>query len=335
MSSQQKITILIATFNRAESLGRTLTAISEADSAGIQWEAVVLDNRCHDHTSEVVASFADREPVSRFVADRPGKSCALNDALDGLDLGEIVVFADDDITPSAGWIRAISDSVERWPDHKIFGGKIEPQWPDDRPPIGLRVPGARTWALGAHDHGAAEGLYPPGETPVGMNWWARREVFASGKRFNESIGPSGTEVIMGEDTEFLRGLLAEGQGIVFVPDALVSHRIGRERLSDRELRKRAYAQGKGGPHVSGLCHPDLLRDHPRVWKLRRTMILWWARLRYVCAALDVSAERRARKRLAALSDIGYGTEALRMARTSGSDSKEGKGTAIRERRQNV
>ena len=51
------MTVLLPTFNRAEVLRLTLDALTHVDQSGIDWDLVVIDNDCTDHTRDVVAEY--------------------------------------------------------------------------------------------------------------------------------------------------------------------------------------------------------------------------------------------------------------------------------------
>lgn len=316
MRNVTELTVIIATYNRAEDLHKTLEAMCTVDRQGLSVVFIVADNNSTDETESVVQSFSDRLAVQYVFASRPGKSRALNHVLKTADLGEIVVFADDDITPCANWLLAIKDACQRWQDHCVFGGRVEPTWPDGQAPRGLRSPGARKYGLGLHEYGAQDREYPSGVTGLGANWWVRRGVLAGGRRFDESIGPVGGSVIMGEDSAFMKGLLRDGHRIVFVPKAMVRHRIQRKLVTPLAIMRRAFSLGRGGPHVGGVCQPKLLERFPIAWYGKRSLVLSWSTLRYLVSYLGLSSESAVAMRLSAAEAVGYNLESLAIARRS-------------------
>ena len=123
------VTILIATYNRADTLRETFGALAVLDYASVDCEIVVIDNNSRDHTKAVVESFQDQLPISYLRELRPGKNAALNKALREWALKEIVVFTDDDVTPERDWLQQIVCGTRRRRDVAVFGGKVEVQWP--------------------------------------------------------------------------------------------------------------------------------------------------------------------------------------------------------------
>src|SRR5687768_2828620 len=94
------ISILIATHNRAKILRRTMKAMEALVRAGVSVEWVIVDNNSSDETRLVVESFRERLPLRYLFEPRPGKNYALNKALSEVELGDVVVFTDDDVTPN-------------------------------------------------------------------------------------------------------------------------------------------------------------------------------------------------------------------------------------------
>src|SRR6476661_4896552 len=99
-----QLSVIIATFNRAECLDQTLADFSRLDRGGISWELLLVDNCSTDNTKEVALSYSNRLPLQYRFAPDAGKNHALNLALESAR-GDIIVFADDDITPDVNWLH--------------------------------------------------------------------------------------------------------------------------------------------------------------------------------------------------------------------------------------
>jgi glycosyltransferase involved in cell wall biosynthesis len=122
------ITVGICTFNRAESLRRTLDSLAAMEvPKDLAWEVLIVNNKCTDHTEDVISEYVERLPVRREFEPRPGKSNALNRAIDTAK-GEYIRWTDDDVVVDVGWLRAYMEAFRRWPDTAIFGGRIIPRF---------------------------------------------------------------------------------------------------------------------------------------------------------------------------------------------------------------
>lgn len=309
------ISVLIPTYNRALILRETLEGMCKVERANLAAEFVVIDNNSGDNTKEVVESFIGRLPLRYLFEPRPGKHCALNCALDTVALGQIVVLTDDDITPAAGWLQAIRECTQRWPDHKVFGGGSKVVWPGGEAPGWACLPGRSTMGLGYGDHFPFEREcpYPPGSgRPPGANYWIRREIFDSGRRYDESVGPHPTIERRGTEMSMLLKLKMEGYEIIYCPDAWIKHRLQEELTEPGKIRRKAWANGLQFPKTTGLYKPDLLGKHPYIWLFRRIPVLLLAVLRFGISQLHISRHKRLGYSIQPISDIAYNIESVKI-----------------------
>src|SRR5580658_11381821 len=110
-----KITVVICTYNRSASLGKTLASVAVSTMPdSVAWEILVIDNNSRDKTREVVEEFVHRYPDRfRYVFEpKQGKSNALNTGIREAR-GEILAFTDDDVTVEAGWLQNLCAVLDR------------------------------------------------------------------------------------------------------------------------------------------------------------------------------------------------------------------------------
>lgn len=237
------LTVLFATRNRAAALPRVLERFAALRAPPGGWKLVVADNGSTDGTIEVLRGFAHRLPLEIIDAPRPGKNAALNAALGRIE-GDLSVQTDDDVLPCADWLVAHRQAADAQPDRLLFGGTVEPEWPCEPP----------EWLVRAHRHhailyarcGRPDGPCAPRDL-FGPNWAVRSSVFASGMRFDETIGPDVTRPFyaMGSETELIGRLAATGARAWFVAAAAVAHIVRPEQLTEGWMLDRAYRNGLG------------------------------------------------------------------------------------------
>ena len=102
----------------------------------------------------------------------------------------------------------------------------------------------------------------------------RRAVFERGLRFDESIGPNGSDPLypMGSETEFLRRAAKAGFAAWFTREPLVQHIVRPHQTMDSYLADRAYRHGRGIAlqlHMEGRLHEAVDKDD--LWWLKRRM----------------------------------------------------------------
>lgn len=303
------ISVLIPTYNRAGILRETLEAMSKVERSGLSADFVVIDNNSKDNTKNVVDLFKDRLPILYLFEPRQGKSCALNKALEEVELGEIVVFTDDDVMPHTDWLKQIADSCRRNPEYALGGGKVITAWPGNREPEWLRF-SKTSCGLRGHDLGQHEMLYPDDNCPIGPNFWIRRYLFENGLRFDESIGPSTIKRAMGEETYLLNKLKHDGYKIVYCPDSILHHRLQKSLITPRGIQHRAYTMGRGSARIKFLCYTEINHNHKLSFLLRRACALGFACLRLLIAYLSFSQARRIGRSIDPIVDIAYNWELL-------------------------
>ena len=122
------ISICICTYNRSESLWRTLNSLAkqdDIDSGAV--EVLIVDNNCTDDTSNVVEAFREKLPIRRVTEFRQGLAHARNRAAADFR-GDVLLFTDDDVRFGPGWLAAYRDAIRRFPNADYFGGRILPDW---------------------------------------------------------------------------------------------------------------------------------------------------------------------------------------------------------------
>jgi glycosyltransferase involved in cell wall biosynthesis len=236
-------TVAICTWNRAGLLEQTLQSFCEVDvPAGLDWELLVVDNCCTDDTEAVVAGYADRLPVRAVRESRAGLSHARNRAVADAR-GDWIVWTDDDVRVSRGWLRAYADAVHDYPDAGFFGGPIEPWFEEPRPAWLLDGYDAVKTAYGAVDYDRRIVPLTSRRTPHGANFVLRSEL-ARSCPFDTRLGVSPTRRLGGEETRCFDALLARGVSGYWIPAATIRHFVPRKNQTLAFLRNYFAAHGE-------------------------------------------------------------------------------------------
>lgn len=235
-----KISVVICTHNRADSLKRTLTSLTTQTLSPDDFEVLVVDNASTDHTAKVVDTFSNL-PVRYVYEPTLGLSVARNTGWRSAR-GAYVAFLDDDAIPVPEWLAAIVHAATARPgvDICLAGRSLvsvsqeRPSWLGDR----LMVYFGEL-DLGDHTHIL-------NETPhfaLGCNMTFPRAVLKKYGGFSPALGRIATQLRSGEEVLLQKQILATGGLIVYLPDALVYHHIDASRLTRRWLLKRRFWEG--------------------------------------------------------------------------------------------
>jgi len=151
----------------------------------------------------------------------------------GRSSGELVVFVDDDVRVSTGWLQALLDAAREHPRVEVFTGPITARLEGPAPrTCGRERPPITTLELGAHD------------TDAPFAWGANMAIRRSAL---ERVGPFDVTLEHGGDEqewqERLRASTA-GARVLYVAGASVEHRRAGADARLRSLSLGAYARGR-------------------------------------------------------------------------------------------
>ena len=189
------ISVVICTYNRCDSLRRTLQTFCQINAAAISWELLVLDNNSTDATACFVEEFKDKLPLRYIFESRQGKSYALNHSVREAQ-GSLLLFTDDDVDVDPQWLQAYWSVAQRFPDAAFLRRQSRRLVGKKHRPPGFA--GNETWLHARRSRGwrpATNAWMKPGERPffLGANMAVRREIFGQKFSFPENIGPSGSD----------------------------------------------------------------------------------------------------------------------------------------------
>ena len=153
--------------------------------------------------------------------------------------GDVVAFIDDDAVADPEWIETLVGAYERT-DAVAVGGRIEGRWLAERP---WYLPAEFDWLVGVTYPGFAEAGEEVRNT-FESNISFDRDVFLTLGGYDTSFGPDADSYSHSEGAEFGARLRDEyGRGVLYVPDAIVEHKVFEERTRLTHLLVRAFQQG--------------------------------------------------------------------------------------------
>jgi glycosyltransferase involved in cell wall biosynthesis len=207
----------------------------------------------YDEVELVLVSDGSEAVCDRFDADygdRPDVRVHCNEENVGLlesrntgaqaATGDVVAFIDDDAIADEDWISHLVEAYDRQ-DASAVGGTMTPAWVAGRPSF---LPEEFYWLVGVTHRGFADG---PGEVrnTFGSNISFRRDVFLELGGFETDIGGrQGDANLQGGETELCARLRETyGDGVYYVPEAKVAHKVFDYRTDPLWLLDRAFWQG--------------------------------------------------------------------------------------------
>jgi len=268
--------VVVCTHNRSTYLRQSCDAILAVDYPSDRFDLLIVNNASTDETPRIAAQLAQQHPNVHVVHElRLGLSRARNAGVQHAR-GELILFADDDAFPEAGWLRALAHALSEdgvlaagGPVQPIFAGEL-PAWFSDR-----FLPYLSVWDKGSQAQRLTYNDYPRGNN-IGF----RREVFQRFGTFSTQLGRKGKSLLSCEETELCLRVERGGGTILYVPEARIAHVTPVDRLTPDWLARRFAAQGRSEAIVEW--------RHAGWDGLRRGLAHWGKLVEY--AALDDSSE---------------------------------------------
>lgn len=239
-----KLTLIIATFNRATSLLRTLESVVKQSAAADLWECVVVNNNSTDNTDEVFKAFAMQQKQFnlRIVNEtKQGLSNARNRGIAEAQ-GKYIAIIDNDETIEESYIESYIEFFDAFPHAIAAGGAVTARYESRRPCWMSKY--TEQMIANPVDLDIAVTVFPKNRVPAGGNMAFRRTAFDKVGLFNPKLGRNGEKLTGGEENDLFARLRAEGEELFFVPGARIFHHIPDSKLTDNYFDTLSYNVGK-------------------------------------------------------------------------------------------
>ena len=225
------LSLIITTYNRGSKLWTTLNSLIYQTLRHDIWELVVVDNNSTDDTASRFALWAGEHPEidARMVHETiQGVSAARNRGIEE-SCGRYIVVIDDDEIVAPGFLEEYYRLFSEHADVAAAGGRIMPAFEDGMPRWMSKY--TERAIAGTLDLGGVVCDFPYGTFFGGGNHGYRRSIVERYGGYDTSLGRTGGVLLAGEEKEFYKRLHDSGERIVYLPDAVIYHLVGRDRLT--------------------------------------------------------------------------------------------------------
>lgn len=237
------ISIVIATYNRLDSLERLLNTLNRLpERAEIDHEIIVANNAREVSTAkqieDLLSNFAalGTSTIKHVREPLPGKCRAQNRAI-GMAAGSVIAFLDDDVEVSPGWLLAVAEFFQNSPFEVMQGPILVPEKMKNDSEFLRAYHRFRTIPFVQY-RSRPKQIY----TLTGGNMAIRKDVFSRVGMFDERLGPGCSGI--SEDVEFAQRITRYGGRIGYEPKARVYHEVDWSRLTEEFFRLRHESQGR-------------------------------------------------------------------------------------------
>lgn len=274
MTAAPYISVIICTYNRDNVFSETLSSFAKMDfSLAGDFELIIIDNNSNDGTAGVANEFCAGHSYARYLFEpQPGLSIARNRGIRE-SRGEIVVFIDDDVFLDSKWLGEVARAFREHPDAAAFGGKSIPHFETSRP---AWVRDSMLGIYGDTQLGDDPRWIDYPNVPFGLNMGFRRHLFDDIGYFNPKLGRIKGSLLSSEEVELFWRISVAGLKVLYVPHALLFHRIPASRVDPNWVIRRYYWQGVSEVVFNQGIHPKsrlkLLTEGVRdLWEAFRAM----------------------------------------------------------------
>ena len=238
-----EFSIIIATYDRIDSLRRLLSGIRKHfGSSKIKHEVIVANNARDDAIAlgidQAVDEFRqDSGAEIRLVREPLAGKCRAQNAALREARGRILVFFDDDVKVTPKWLEIAAEFFQRASFDVMQGPILVPPELEHDQRFLQAQRRFRTINFVQYSPQLKEL-----KTLTGANMAVRRELLTKVGGFNEELGPGRSGI--SEDVEFAQRVLRSGGRIGYEHRAAVYHEVDWSRLTEGFFRLRHEQQGR-------------------------------------------------------------------------------------------
>jgi GT2 family glycosyltransferase len=238
-----EFSVIIATFERYESLHRLLDSIIEQFRfTDVEHEVLVANNAQDDDMAQRVANIVEKLRQChgdrfRHIREQTSGKCKAQNSAIAQARGAILAFFDDDVVVAPNWLTTAVKFFREKPYDAMQGPILMPPEMRQNEEFLRAQHKFRTINFVRYSSALSEI-----KTLTGANMAIRKEVFFRVGGFNEDLGPGRSGI--SEDVEFAMRLRLSGGRIGYAPEAAVYHEVDWSRLTEEFFRHRHEQQGR-------------------------------------------------------------------------------------------
>jgi GT2 family glycosyltransferase len=226
------ISVVVVTYNRPKDVMDTVHSLVNQSFRPL--EIVVIDDGSNPPLS--VKFDIKNLKLTRF--DEEVGACNARNYGIKVAKGDYVAFIDDDAIADKYWLEEIQKGIEVGAD--ILGGLLNPIY-ETSPP--------KWW--NEKDFGYYTGIGNWGGWIWGANMVVRKEVFRKAGLFRSELGPQKGKHLGGEELDLINRAKSMGYRVLFMPKAIVYHKVKPHRMTLRHILRWEYYYGKSLKIING------------------------------------------------------------------------------------
>jgi len=236
------VSFVICTYRRNDSLLTTLNSFFEMNFPGEDdWELIVIDNACNAETESLVSNFILKHKQLKYITESQTGLCNARNR--GLMEGrkEYIFFLDDDVSFDKDFVKNIYRNISKYRIDVIVPKiicRVDEEWPAW---LKQRV----SSGVGQYDEGdESKFLSSSSKIPIGAGFGFKITMVKKYGYFPDYLGRNGKSLLGGEDTLYLKRMIAGESNIRYCPDIHLEHRFLEGKESKAYWKKQAFDGGR-------------------------------------------------------------------------------------------
>jgi len=236
------ISAVISTYNRERFLPELFDSIQKQSLDSTLFEIIIVDNNSPGNTKELTEEFKGKNSFSvrYFLELQQGLSYARNRGIKEAK-GDVIIFVDDDAILDEKYFEKLDFYFRTEKESMAIGSKIFLKYESPKPPLW-----ENKYLNSLHAYfnlGNKKKYFGKSNYPIGTNMSFRKEVFEKIGDFNVSLGRVKSGLGGGEEKDIFMRMYANNMNVLYVPDAIVHHRIPEERTKSDFIKRQALGIG--------------------------------------------------------------------------------------------
>lgn len=229
------VSIIIPTYNRANSIKYTLDSFLQQDYPKNKFEIIVCDNNSTDNVKEIVFDYAEKygEKKIRYLFERRQGSHYARNSSAKIAMGDILYFTDDDMLAEPDLLKKLIPVFERNNRVGCATGKMMPKW-ETPPPEWIRR-FCTNGLFGLNNLGNMTIIRPYDLGVYSGHEAIRREAFFETGGFH--VDYVGNKLIGDGETGLNQDILKNGWMAAYVGSSIIYHMIPSNRMTQQHINK--------------------------------------------------------------------------------------------------
>ncbi|MGL5682538.1 MAG: glycosyltransferase [Marinifilaceae bacterium] len=246
MDTKPRISLAIATYNRARFLPGLFESIEQQSLPISLFEVLLIDNNSSDNTEQLCKEFMERHPqmhIRYMVETNQGLSYGRNRGIAEAQ-GEYISFGDDDALLQPDYLEKVVAFFDTHPTIGEVGGAIYlnylcpvPKWGNKYMDslFGYYLPSDKPFVMKGKKQ----------NYPRGGNMSFRMDCLQAIGGFNVALGRTKESLLGGEEKDVAFRLIDYGVLVGYSPDIVVRHCVPEERTTEQFIERQAVGTGYG------------------------------------------------------------------------------------------